>query len=132
MRNSIVKACLLVASVCAAPAMASADSYICAIGEVFECAPVIGCKRAALRDVNIATFMLLDLEKKQLTSGGIGRDERTEDVEGLKVTEKAIFVHGTQDVETWNAVISLENGALSGSISNADSSLAIFGNCTKK
>ena len=61
----------------------------------------------------------------------MGRDKRTEDVEGLKVTEKAIFVHGTQDVETWNAVISLENGTLSGSISNADSSLAIFGNCTK-
>ena len=48
------------------------------------------------------------------------------------MTEKAIFVHGTQDVETWNAVISLENGALSGDISNADSSFAIFGNCTKK
>lgn len=132
MRNSIVKACLLVASICAGPSLAAADSYICAVGEVFECEPVEGCKRADLDAINLSAFILVDTDKKQLTSGDMGEEQRTEDVEGMSVTDKAIFLHGTQDVETWNAVISLETGSLSAGISNADSSFSVFGNCTKK
>jgi hypothetical protein len=111
---------------------AASASYICAIGEVYECTPVTGCKRAALQDINLSPFIMFDAEKKQLTSIAVGEEVRTEEIEGISTTDKFIFLHGTQDVETWNAVISLEDGRLSGGISNATSSFAIFGNCTPK
>jgi hypothetical protein len=76
--------------------------------------------------------MLLDVDKKQLSSATIGEPSRAEDIEGVSVTDKAIFLYGTQDQETWNASISLESGALSGGITSGPSSFAFFGNCTPK
>ena len=62
----------------------------------------------------------------------IGENGETEDIEGISSTDKAIFLHGQQDQETWNATISLEDGSLTGGISSTPSSFALFGHCTKK
>jgi hypothetical protein len=132
-RVSISKAWMWVAFVSLAPAQGYAASpYLCAIGEVYECVAVSGCKRAALEDINMSAFMTLDVDKKQLTSATMGEDTRTEDIEGISATDKAIFLYGTQDEETWNATVSLETGALTGGITSGPSSFAIFGNCTPK
>jgi hypothetical protein len=133
LRVSISKACIVLVSLCclSAPAFAAAGSYLCAIGEAYECVAVTGCKRVALPDVNLSAFMSLDLDKKQLTSIAVG-DGRVEDIEGVAATDKAIFLYGTQDEETWNATVSLETGTLTGGISSGPSSFAIFGNCTPK
>ncbi len=133
MRVSISTGFLL-AAICLVPvtASAAASSYLCAIGEAYECVAVDGCKRVALKSVNLSAFMLLDVDKKQLSSATIGEPSRSEDIEGVSVTDKAIFLYGTQDQETWNASISLESGALSGGITSGPSSFAFFGNCTPK
>ncbi|HUU67402.1 MAG TPA: hypothetical protein VMW57_09025 [Methyloceanibacter sp.] len=47
-------------------------------------------------------------------------------------TDKLVFLHGTQDEETWNATITLETGKLAGGITSGQSSFALFGNCTPK
>jgi hypothetical protein len=135
MRNSMLRASALVAGLCALPVAASAavsGSYICAIGEVYECMGVTGCKRVSTDTINLSEFIVVDVDKKQLTEAAIGENEETEDIEGLSSNDKNIFLYGTQDQETWNATISLENGALTGGISSGASSFALFGNCTKK
>jgi hypothetical protein len=134
MRVSISTA-LVIASICPVPVMASAaasGSYICAIGEVYECQGVTGCKRVSTDAINLSEFIVLDTDKKQLTSASMGETPRTEDIEGLSSTDKNIFLYGTQGEDTWNATISLENGSLSGGISSGGSSFALFGNCTPK
>jgi len=133
MRISI-SAAFLLASACLVPsaALAASGSYICAISEAYECQTVTGCKRASLDAINLSEFIVLDLDKKQLTSAAIGEAPRMEDIEGLSSTDKLIFVHGTQDQETWNWTVSLETGALTGGITTGNSSFAIFGNCTHK
>ena len=46
MRISISRACLVLAFLSAAPAVAFAEkSYLCAINEVYECVAVTGCSR---------------------------------------------------------------------------------------
>jgi hypothetical protein len=115
----------------AAPAFAE-GSYICAISEVFECEPVIGCKEVTTDHINLSEFIVVDTDKKTLTGASLGETAQTEDAEGVVVTDKNIFLYGTQDVETWNATVSLENGNLTGGISSGDSSFALFGHCTKK
>ncbi|MGC1179745.1 MAG: hypothetical protein WA884_12185 [Methyloceanibacter sp.] len=133
MRISISTA-LLMASICLVPVAASAasGSYICAINEVYECQAVTGCQRASLDAINLSEFIVLDVDKKQLTSASIGEEGRTEDIEGLTSTDKAIFLYGTQGEDTWNATVSLTTGALTGGISSGTSSFALFGSCTQK
>ena len=127
MRNLILGPAALIAGLCALPVAASAQSYICAIGEVYECEPVTGCKRVSTDTINLSEFIVVDVDKKQLTEAAIG-----ENGEGISTTDKAIFLHGQQDQETWNATISLEDGSLTGGISSTPSSFAMFGHCTKK
>jgi hypothetical protein len=132
MRNLILGPAALIAGLCALPVAASAQSYICAIGEVYECEPVTGCKRVSTDTINLSEFIVVDVDKKQLTEAAIGENGETEDIEGITATDKAIFMHGQQDKETWNATISLEDGSLTGGISSPPSSFALFGHCTKK
>jgi len=133
MRISI-SAAFLIASACLVPAPSSAASgaYICAMSEAYECQTVTGCKRVSLDAINLSEFIVLDLDKKQLTSAAMDEAPRTEDIEGLTSTDKVIYLQGTQDQETWNATVSLETGALAGGITSGKSSIAIFGNCTPK
>jgi len=133
MRIPTIRICGLIAAIGLAPTQAAAaSSYLCAIGEVFECEAVHGCERADLKDINLSAFINVDVDNKQLSSAGIGEAARNEDIEGVVVTDKAVFLHGTQDEETWNATVSLETGALSGGITSGPSSFAIFGHCTPK
>lgn len=122
----------LIAFTCLVSGTASAASstYICAISEAYECVTVEGCKRVSLNAINLSEFIMLDLDKKQLTAATMDEEARTEDIEGMTSTDKAIFLHGTQDEESWNATISLKTGELTGGIASGSSSFAIFGNCT--
>ena len=134
MRNSILGPVALIAGLCALPVAASPPecSYICAIGEVYECEAVNGCKRVSTDTINLSEFIVVDVDKKQLTEAAIGENGETEDIEGLSSNDKDIFLLRQQDQETWNATISLEDGSLTGGISSSTSSFALFGNCTKK
>jgi hypothetical protein len=136
MRLSIYKGCLGLAVLCVTSATSYAEkSYLCAVNEVYECAAVTGCSRVSLKDANLAGVMLLDVEKKQLTSAPIGEDPRTDDIEGLTVTDDAILLHGTgkrKTDRTWSAVISLKTGNLSAGVSTPESSLALSGTCSAK
>jgi hypothetical protein len=133
MRISIATA-LVIASVSLIPqgARAAASSYLCAIQEVNECHAVGGCKEIDNDAINLSDFITLDLDKKQLTSAGVSGPTRTEDIEGITITDKAIFLYGTQDQESWNTTITLETGDLVGGIASGTSSFAIFGACTPK
>jgi len=133
MRRSISVA-VLIASACLVPAAATAasGSYMCAFTDVYECETVTGCQRASLDAVNLPEFVVIDLDKKQLTGASMADTNRTEDIEGMTSTDKLVFLHGTQDEETWNATITLETGKLAGGITSGQSSFALFGNCTPK
>jgi hypothetical protein len=113
---------------------AEEKSYVCAINEVYECVTVSGCSRVSLADANVAGIMVLDIEKKQLRSAPlVGGEARTDDIEGLAVTDKAILIHGTGKRETdrtVSALISLETGNLTAGISTLDSSISLLGNCS--
>ena len=133
MRRSISVA-VLIACACLVPAAATAatGSYMCAFTDVYECETVTGCQRASLDAVNIPEFIVIDLDKKQLTGASMADINRTEDIEGMTSTDKLVFLHGTQDEETWNATITLETGSLAGGITSGQSSFSVFGNCTPK
>lgn len=134
MRISVSTA-LLMASICLVPVAASAasGSYICAVSEVFECLAVTGCQRDELKDTHLSAFMVIDVDKKLITSASIGEEPRSANIaEGLSATDKALYIYGTQNQRTWNATVSLETGALVGGITSGELSFAFFGNCTPK
>jgi hypothetical protein len=136
MRISISKACLGFAFTCIAPTTVFAEqAYLCAINEVYECVAVTGCSRISLEDANLAGVMLIDIEKKQLSSAPLGQDPTTDAIDSATVTDDAILLHGIGKKDTnrtWSAVISLKTGNLSAGVSTPDSSLALSGRCTAK
>jgi hypothetical protein len=114
-------------------AVSATNNYICAINEVEECRlNNKACKRATPEDVNLAPIMVLDIAKKELVSASMTDKGRKETIEGLKVTDKHVFLHGFQDEDTWSAVISLESGTLTGSISSVATVFVLFGYCAPK
>jgi len=135
MRMTISKACLGLAFLCTAPAIASAEkAYLCAINEVYECVSVTGCNRISLETANLAAVMVLDVENKKLSSAPIGQEARSDDIENITVTDEAILLHGIgkrgPTDRTWSALISLKTGKLSAGVSTPDASLALSGKCT--
>ena len=136
MRISISKACLGFAFTCIAPAPVFAEqAYLCAINEVYECVAVAGCSRISLEDANLAGVMLIDVEKKQLSSAPLGQDPSTDAIDSVTVADDAILLHGIGKKDTnrtWSAVISLKSGNLSAGVSTPNSSLALAGRCTAK
>ena len=114
------------------PVAAAAQSYICAVGEVYECEAVTGCKRVSTDTINLSEFILVDVDKKQLTELAIGENGETEDIEGISSTDKAIFLHGQQDRKPGTRRSRWRTGSLTGGISSGPSSFALFGHCTKK
>jgi hypothetical protein len=136
MRIWISKACVGLALTCIAPATVLAEqAYLCAINEVYECVAVTGCSRISLDDANLAGVMLIDVEKKQLSSAPLGQDPTTDTIDSATVTDDAILLHGIgkKDADrTWSAVISLKTGNLSAGVSTLTSSLALTGKCTAK
>jgi hypothetical protein len=128
MRFSELAAITLAISLAPTASYAAASVYICALQAVYECHAVGDCKEANIDAVNLSDFIILDVDKKQLTSSGMGGPTRTEDI----ITDKAIFLYGTQDQETWNATLTLETGDLVGGIASGKSSFALFGACTPK
>ena len=131
MRISISKACLGFAFTCIAPAPVFAEqAYLCAINEVYECVAVTGCSRISLEDANLAGVMLIDVEKKQLSSAPLGQDPSTDAIDSVTVADDAILLHGIGKKDTnrtWSAVISLKTGNLSAGVSTPNSSLALAG-----
>jgi hypothetical protein len=132
MRHSFLGLAALIGGVCAFPAAGLAEAYICAITEVFECEDVKGCTEVSTNTINLAELVVLDPDKKTMTGVSLNETAQSEDIEGVTVTDKHIFLYGHQDVESWNATISLANGALTGGISSDTSAFALFGHCTKK
>ncbi len=136
MRISISKACLGFAFICSASAPVLAEqAYLCAINEVYECVAVAGCSRISLDDANLAGVMLIDVEKKQLSSAPLGQDQTTDAIDSVTIADDAILLHGLGKKDTnrtWSAVISLKTGNLSAGVSTPNSSLALSGRCTAK
>jgi hypothetical protein len=77
--------------------------------------------------------MLLDIEKKQFGAIPLEGEFKTDPIEGVTVSEKAIVLRGSRENDrAWSAVISKETGAVMAGVSTLDSSLSLLGRCTVK
>jgi hypothetical protein len=135
MRLSISKTCVALTVLCttSGAGFAAEKNYICTINEVYECVAVTGCSRLSLEDANLAGIMLLDVEKKQLTSIAMGKDPHTDDLGNVTVTDKTILINGTRGTDgIWSSVVNLETGQVSAGVSTPDSTLSLLGKCTPK
>ena len=85
MRNSVLGPLALIAGLCALPVAASAESYICAVSQVYECVAVEGCKQVSTDAINLAELIVLDTDKKTLTGASLNETPQSEDIEGLEM-----------------------------------------------
>ena len=88
MRKSALGLTALIAGVCALPVAASANSYICAIGKVFECEAVTGCQKPPPPPSTLADFIVHVIPQEDADRGCVDKPATPEDVEGMVVTDK--------------------------------------------
>ena len=74
------------------PAMAldKSEPLLCASIDVYECVDGAGCREVLPEDVNIPTFLWIDLKKKEISVSKDGEPtaiERIEDAEGTTVLQ---------------------------------------------
>ena len=136
MRHSVYKAGLGLAVLSVTSASSFAEvSYLCAVNEVYDCVAVTGCTRVSPKAANLGGIMLIDVDKKTLSLAPIVGERRVEEIQGITVTDDAILLFGVgrrKADRTWNAVISLKTGNLSGGVATLNSSIAFSGTCSSK
>ncbi len=62
----------------------------------------------------------------------MNKPRRVENIEAVRKTDSAIFLHGEQDNSVWSATIYLSDGTLTASGSGLGISFALFGRCAPK
>ncbi len=112
-----------------APAVAEFDSskpFLCAITETVECGPNGSCTRGSAEDVNIPTFVWVDVPGGRLREHGgervtsIGRHERK---------NGQLLLQGVQE-RAWSVSISEATGGLTATAAGDGFGFVLFGACT--
>lgn len=82
--------------------------------------------------ISIAPIITLNIEKKEIASAAMNKPRRVENIEAVRKTDSAIFLHGEQDKNVWSATFYLSDGTLTASVSGLGISFALFGRCAPK
>lgn len=103
--------------------------YICAVREARECTPAAPCETVGLDEIFVAPLIVIDLEKKALVSAAMDDHGRQEPITGIQRSPDELIVYGQGNDEAWNAIISLKDGKLTGSVNSGEANHVLFGHC---
>ena len=126
---------ILLAFICMTPYhLASADTeessaLLCAVIEVFECSLESDCSEVSAESVNIPRFIRVDFEKKKLTMPEGSEVKRESAIRNIEQNNGTLFLQGVEHGRSWSMAISEESGKMTGTASEDEGVLAVFGAC---
>ena len=106
---------------------------LCATTEVQDCLATRGCEEVQPEDVNVPTFMRLNLKKNRIEVGDQSVDiERSEEVENRLVMQGA--EDGSEnrpDGAGWTVSVNKDTGRFVATLAMEQAGLVLFGACTE-
>jgi hypothetical protein len=120
----------VLAALCVLPAQAVAyPAFQCAVAELFECTPAVGCQRVSGQQAGLPPAVTLNVKQKNLFSGLFGGEGLLQSGDVYE-DQTVLILHGRRALQTWTAVVSKANGAYYGTVSQLGRTFSQFGTCT--
>ena len=114
-------------------AMDTDKIILCATTEVQDCLAAQGCEQVQPEDVNVPTFMRLNLPKNRIEVGTQSVDiERSEQVENRLVLQGAEDGSESRpDGVGWTFSVSTDTGRFVATLATSHAGIIMFGACTE-
>jgi len=101
---------------------------LCAITEVIECDSLGECIETLPENIGLPDFILIDLDKKQLT-GSREEGARTTRIDAVSEADGRVVFGGLDGGKGWSAVLSGGNRYLNATITVEQTGFVLFGAC---
>lgn len=134
-----MKLCCRVALVlillCAAPGLfaedlTGADRLLCTSHQAFECEAGESCDDVSLEDLNLPPFILVDLDKKTLSSTEASGQNRSTEMSNLQFFDPLIVIQTAQQGRGMTWVIHEPTGKATMTVAIHHEAYVFFGSCT--
>ena len=106
---------------------------LCATTEVQDCLATQGCEQVQPEDVDVPTFMRLNLKKKRIEVGS-----QSAEIERMEEVENRLVMQGAEDGSEnrpdgvgWTLSVSKDTGRFVATLATEQAGLVLFGACTE-
>jgi hypothetical protein len=105
---------------------------ICAVIRTIECAPDGNCKKGTAEHIDIPQFLMIDFEKKTISSTPEAGPVRITKIRNMVREEGNLILQGVQKGKAWNMIINEVTGKVTLSASDDQVGFVVFGACTTR
>jgi hypothetical protein len=106
------------------------DEMICAPGQAMVCLETGDCYTTTPWEVALPDFVVIDLDKKLISTTKSSSEERTTNVSIVESDDGMIFLQGVERGRAFSVVIEEVTGRMTVSVSRDGLTVAAFGACT--
>ena len=121
---------MIAAGVANAENLAGADEIICATAQAKICLETGDCYSAAPWELAMPDFVVIDLDKKVLSTTKSSRENRSTEVTIVETDEGVIYLQGIERGRAFSFVIDEITGRMTATVSRDGLSVTVFGACT--
>jgi hypothetical protein len=119
-----------VAAVLPADDLTGSEQFLCTAVEVTLCSAGGECTSQPPWNLNIPQFIIIDLDKKTLSTTEASGENRSTPIKNLEREGGLIFLQGVENGRAFSFVIAEEDGLASIAVARDGLSVAVFGACT--
>lgn len=120
----------LLASSAWADNIADSDQLLCASSQVSMCFENGECHVVAPWEVNVPQFIVVDLDKKSISTTKGSAEQRTTPFSHMSKADGLVYLQGFEAGRAFSIVIDAAIGTLTASVARDGLSVSVFGNCT--
>ena len=110
--------------------LTGANRFLCTTHQAFECEAGEDCDLVMIEDLNLPAFIVVDLDKKTLSSTEASGEGRTTEMANLQFVDPLIVIQTAQNGRGMSWVIHEPTGKSTMSVAIHHEAYIFFGSCT--
>ncbi len=110
--------------------LTKSDKLLCAAAEITVCFELDECYPVVAEEIDMPTFVVVDLKTKQLLTTKASQENRSTAVATVARENGRIYLQGIERGRAYSFVINEETGHLTVAVSRDGLSVSVFGACT--
>jgi hypothetical protein len=130
MKRLVIASAGLIGTVAAADDLQGIDRLLCAVSQVIVCAEQSECFTVLAWEIGVPEFVVVDLDKKTLSTTKASQENRTTAFTTLSRTDGNIYLQGMENGRAFSFVIHEETGNVTVAVSRDGLTVTVFGVCT--